>query len=79
MAANTWTADRRLYLDRDGKVVEADDPARATLLAPAGGALPLARAQSLGLVTGPDAPPPAEGGGPVKRAPANKAGRKPAE
>jgi hypothetical protein len=54
MAANTWTADRRLYLDKDGKVVEADDPTRASLLVPAGGTIPLERAQALGLTAAPE-------------------------
>jgi hypothetical protein len=60
---NIWTADRRLYLDKAGAVVEADDPTRATLLVPAGGALPYERAQALGLIVEPapaeEAPPPA--------------------
>lgn len=50
MATNIWTADRRLYLDKDGKVVETDSPDRASLLVPAGGTLPLERARALGLV-----------------------------
>lgn len=50
MAESTWTADRRLYLDKDGKVVEADDPNRASLLVAEGGQLPLADAKRLGLV-----------------------------
>lgn len=50
MAENTWTADRRLYLDKDGKVVEADDPTRARLLIAQGGALPIEQAKALGLV-----------------------------
>lgn len=49
MAANTYTADRRLYLDRDGNVVEADDPNRATLLIGEGGALLLDDAVRYGL------------------------------
>jgi hypothetical protein len=50
MASNVWTANRRLYLDKAGRVVEADDPNRASLLVPAGGALPLDRARELGLL-----------------------------
>jgi hypothetical protein len=50
MATNLWTADRRLYLDKDGKAVEADDPARVSLLVNIGGAIPLADAERLGLV-----------------------------
>lgn len=62
MATNIWTADRRLYLDKDGKPVEADDPGRATLLVNAGGSIPIERAKALGLVAqaerkpGPDDP-----------------------
>jgi ribosomal 50S subunit-recycling heat shock protein len=51
MAANTYTAVRRLYLDKDGKVVEADNPARASLLVNAGGTLSLEDATRYGLVT----------------------------
>ena len=76
MATTTWTSDRRLYLDRNGKVVQSDDPARATLLVPVGGTLPLERARSLGLVDAEGAAPaPAQDadGNPAKQAPANKA------
>lgn len=45
-----YIANRRLYLDKDGKVVEANDPTRATLLVGVGGALPEARARELGLI-----------------------------
>ena len=51
MASNLWTSDRRLYLDKDGKVVEADDPTRQSLLVAAGGTIPLADAERYGLVT----------------------------
>lgn len=51
MASNLWTADRRLYLDKDGKVVEADDPTRQSLLVAVGGTIPLADAERYGLVT----------------------------
>jgi hypothetical protein len=44
-----WAADRRLYLDKDGNVVEADDPRRVQLLVPAGGTISLEQAQRLGL------------------------------
>lgn len=50
MASNLWTADRRLYLDQSGKVVEADDPTRVTLLVAEGGTIPLADAERYGLV-----------------------------
>lgn len=81
MASNMWTADRRLYLDKDGKVVEADDPSRASLLVAQGGTIPLADAERYGLIkvtpavienVQPQAP---EGGDAqkMKAAPANKA------
>ena len=44
-----YKADRRLYLNAAGKVVEASDPAKLTLLVHQGGTLPLARARELGL------------------------------
>jgi hypothetical protein len=46
---NEWVADRRLYLDKDGKAVEANDPSRATLLVAAGNTIPLEEAERLGL------------------------------
>lgn len=52
--AGTFTADRRLYLDAGGRVVEHDDPAKVSLLVPAGGTLPLKRARDLGLLDGGD-------------------------
>ncbi len=45
-----YVATERLYLDKDGKVVKASDPNRATLLVAAGGALPMERATELGLL-----------------------------
>lgn len=51
MASNLWTADRRLYLDKDRKVVEADDPTRQSLLVAQGGTIPLADAERYGLIT----------------------------
>lgn len=50
MATTMWTADRRLYLDKDGKAVEANDPARSSLLVAEGGSIPLDQAAQLGLV-----------------------------
>lgn len=50
VADTTWTAPRRLYLNKEGAVVEADDPERESLLVAAGGHIPLAQAQTLGLV-----------------------------
>lgn len=72
MADQTWTADRRLYLDKDGRVVEANDPTRRTLLVPQGGSLPIAQARALGLVTEEVSPAHDAGGNPTKTAPANK-------
>ncbi len=46
-----FIADRRIYLDRTGRAVEADDPARAELLVATGGSLPYERAAELGLVS----------------------------
>lgn len=51
MASNMWTSDRRLYLNAEGKAVEADDPTRIKLLVAAGGSIPLADAERYGLVT----------------------------
>ena len=48
--AGTFTADRRLYLDKDNRVVEHDDPSKVSLLVPAGGTLPMKRARELGLL-----------------------------
>jgi len=67
MASNIWTADRRLYLDKDGKVVEANDPSRATLLIAAGGNMSLADAERYGLIA------PAAPAEKARPAPANKA------
>lgn len=47
-----WTSDRRLYLNNEGEVVEADDPTRVELLIGIGGTLPIADASALGLMTG---------------------------
>jgi pyruvate/2-oxoglutarate dehydrogenase complex dihydrolipoamide acyltransferase (E2) component len=44
-----YIATERLYLDKDGKVVKADDPTRASLLIGEGGRLPIERAEELGL------------------------------
>lgn len=72
MASNLWTSDRRLYLDKDGKVVEADDPTRQSLLVAQGGTIPLADAQRYGLTT-PIAPAAPGDEQKAKAAPANKA------
>jgi hypothetical protein len=47
---NSYTADRRLYLDKDGKVVEANDPNKVSLLVSAGGVLPYEAALQYGLI-----------------------------
>lgn len=81
MASNIWTSDRRLYLDKDGKVVEADDTTKQSLLVAAGGTIPLADAQRYGLITvtpaiiTPVAPsqPETDDTQKMKAAPANKA------
>jgi hypothetical protein len=52
MADTRYTADRRLYLDRDGNVVEADSPDRATLLVAEGGTLSTEDAARYGLNQG---------------------------
>ncbi len=69
-----YVANRRLYLDKDGKVVEANDPTRATLLVPAGGTLPEQQARDLGLLVVEEKaqPAPAENKD-KKAAPENKA------
>jgi hypothetical protein len=43
-------SDRRLYLDANGQVVEADDPNRASLLVSEGGELPMEDARRYGLL-----------------------------
>lgn len=45
-----YVADRRLYLDKDGNVVEHDNPARVTLLVAEGGRISYTRARALGLL-----------------------------
>jgi hypothetical protein len=67
-----WKADRRLYLDENGKVVEEGDEAARTLLIGEGGEMPLADARTYGLVDeGAAEEAPAEKATPA--APANKA------
>lgn len=62
-----YKSDRRLFLDRDGKVVEDGDPTAAFLLVGEGGELEDAIAQQYGLV---NAPADAKA---VQSAPENKA------
>lgn len=45
-----YVADRRLYLDKDGKVVEEGDPNKVSLLVGAGGMIPEEQARALGLL-----------------------------
>jgi hypothetical protein len=66
-----YTADRRLYLDKDGNLVEADDPARLTKLVDVGGRLTEAQARGYGLLD--DAKAKAAPANKAKAAPDNKA------
>lgn len=67
-----WTSDRRLYLNANGQVVEADDPTRVSLLVRAGGTMLRSEAERLGLLA--EAEATAETSDPKARAiPANKA------
>lgn len=43
-------SDRRLYLDKQGRVVEHTDPSKVTLLVAAGGTLLESEARRLGLL-----------------------------
>jgi hypothetical protein len=45
-----WIADRRLYLDKDGNMVEADNPARVRLLIHTGQTMTEADARKYGLI-----------------------------
>lgn len=45
-----WVSDRRLYLDKHGKAVEADDPRAAELLCGHSDPIPWQQARDLGLV-----------------------------
>jgi hypothetical protein len=45
-----WVADRRLYLDKDGNVVEGKGPNRVSLLVAAGCTMPIDTARKYGLV-----------------------------
>jgi hypothetical protein len=46
----SYVADRRLYLNAEGQVVEAKDPSAVRLLVAEGGTVPLEQARSLGLM-----------------------------
>lgn len=54
MAKTGLTSDRRLYLDKDGKVVEHDNPAKASLLVAQGGLLLTEDAAKYGITMGAD-------------------------
>lgn len=75
MADNRYTADRRLYLDSNGKVVEADSPDRATLLVNVGGTLPLEQARALGLLADEEKAKAEPAANKAKAAPENKAAK----
>lgn len=49
-ADNDYVATEALFLDKDGKVVKHNDPAKAVKLADVGHRIPYERALSLGLV-----------------------------
>lgn len=50
MSTGMWIADRRIYLNVNGEVVEEGSPFKDSLLVAVGGKLPMARALELGLV-----------------------------
>lgn len=76
--AGPYIADRRLYLDKDGKVVEEGDPTKESLLVGIGGILPEARARELGLIQDEKAKEPSPNKAKVAVA-ANKARESPVE
>jgi hypothetical protein len=73
MANNDFVADRRLYLDSEGNVVEADDPNRARLLVGVGGTVPAADAERYGLKAQSKAPENKQVDGPQATKAATKA------
>jgi hypothetical protein len=73
MANNDFVADRRLYLDSEGNVVEADDPNRARLLVGVGGTVPAADAERYGLKAQSKAPENKQVDGPQATKEATKA------
>lgn len=73
-----FKADRRIYLDKDGKAVEADDPARATLLIAEGQSMPIADARRYGLVAEEASTPAPDQGEPGDAPPAEGDGQGPA-
>jgi hypothetical protein len=73
MASNDFVSDRRLYLDSEGNVVEADDPNRARLLVGEGGTVPAADAERYGLKAQSTAPENKQVDGPQATKAATKA------
>jgi hypothetical protein len=73
MANSDFVADRRLYLDSEGNVVEADDPNRARLLVGVGGTVPAADAERYGLKAQSKAPENKQVDGPQATKAATKA------
>lgn len=69
---NVYTSEERLYLNENGAVVPADSPEKLTLLVGAGGSIPMARAQELGLAK-PDKAEKAEETKAVEKPASNKA------
>lgn len=61
--AESYTSDKRVYVDKAGKVVDEKDPARHSLLVAVGGSIPMETARAAGLLSeeSPDASPEAEG------------------
>jgi len=57
MTGKQFSPGRRIYLDKEGNAVEADNPKRLTLLCPAHGSIPMADAIRLGLASEPVAIP----------------------
>jgi hypothetical protein len=49
MNKNDFVSDKRLYLDKDGKVVGDKDPNKLTLLVSEGGSIPFETAEKYGL------------------------------
>jgi hypothetical protein len=53
-----WVADRRIFLDIDGRVCGPKDPRKRTQYAVPGTLIPWAEAERLGLAVAPPPPPP---------------------
>lgn len=72
MNSKMWTSDRRLYLDKEGNVVEHDSPEKVELLVGAGGTIPIERARALGLLNETKAKSEPKATKAVTKAPSNK-------